>query len=161
MQMFWAHSSYLINAFSLCQHSPPSHYPKFLSKKWPSVGLWLLPFIVINPCLPKHTHTHTQHTHIYTPLYDLQNAFFIIISFEFHNHGDSGDLNSMQQVGGQVLFTFSSLSNLGSWNYSPSLTYKRVSKLAFLKVLRYFLWVIRAAKAKIKPKIVPELASWI
>lgn len=97
----------------------------------------------------------------------MQHAFLIIISFESHNHGDtgairSGNLNPARQLGrhpfpgGQALFTLSSLCKLGSWNYSPSLTDKRVSKLAFLKVLRYFLRVIRAAKAKIKSGIVPD-----
>lgn len=60
----------------------------------------------------------------------------------------------MQQLGrhpspgGQIPFTLS-FCKLGSWNYSPSLEDEGVYKHAFLKVLRCFLWVIRAAKAKI------------
>ena len=113
---------------------------------------------IVAPSLDSHKSLPSK-TFIYIPLYDLQNAFLIIISLESSNHGDtqvirSGSQNSTRQLGrypfpgGQVLFTLSSFCKSGSWNYSPSLTGKRVYKLAFLKVLRYFLRVIRAAKAK-------------
>lgn len=78
--MVKAHSSYSINVNSLCQRAPPSTI-KFFLKSGLSCRI-VASSLESNKSLPFKTF-------MYIALYNLQNAFLSIISFESHNQGDT------------------------------------------------------------------------